>query len=166
MSPMMITEADLRAFLGQHCTEVDFDTADLQQRIRSLVDGAAEAYRGAGLLLDNGIYSQALNSMEEVVMRFGEAVALAYGRRIPDGEGYHWKAAEILRLYCAAFRRDMAAVAPRFQTLRSKRNAVKYGGEHLGEGDLDLYWLSVDMLMGLFQAEPVDRLHRNRPVGR
>jgi hypothetical protein len=161
-----VTEATLRDFLGRECVSLsapgeDPDIVALLERIAALLSAGDEALRGARLLVEHAIYSQAMNSLEEVVMRFGEATALAYDCTIPGGDGYHWKAAEIVRLYCEAMRPDLARSAGQFQRLREKRNKVKYQGEAIGDADVALFRKVVDQFVPAFRSEPRDRLLRN-----
>lgn len=163
-----ITEADLRRFLEDRCVPLDADVLELRERIQALLASGDEAHRAAHLLVEHGIHGQAIGSLEEVIMRFGEAIALAFGRRIAEGEGYHWKAAELVRIYCAVFRPDLSRQAAQVQRLRERRNKVKYLGEIVGPTDLAVFSKVVDDFIPAFRAEPIDRLLRNhgRPGSR
>ena len=160
------TEATLRDFLRRECVSSsapgeDPDTVALLERIAALLSAGDEALKGARLLVEHAVYSQAMNSLEEVVMRFGETTALAYDFTIPGGDGYHWKAAEIVRIYCEAMRPDLARNAGQFQRLREKRNKVKYQGEVIGDADVVLFRKVIDQFVPAFRGEPRERLLRN-----
>lgn len=161
-----VTEATLRDFLARECVRLSApgeepDTVALLERIAVLLAAGDEALRGARILVEHAVYSQAVNSLEEVVMRLGEATALAYDYTIPGGDGYHWKAAEIVHLYCEAMRPDLVRSAGQFQRLREKRNKVKYQGETVGDADVAVFRKVIDQFVPAFRAEPRDRLLRN-----
>ncbi|MDQ3690231.1 MAG: hypothetical protein M3406_09400 [Chloroflexota bacterium] len=122
------TEADLAQRLAK--SGYAFDDETVPDRIRILLEMCQRDLTAARVLLDDpsGVLGdQALQHLEEVGMRLGEALAFGLGYRLEDNSaGYHRRAIAVLIDYAAVHMPAAAAGAREFDRIRRERSSVKY----------------------------------------
>lgn len=167
------TEADLLRRLAESGYEFDDDT--VPDRLRILLEMCERDLAAARVLLDHvddSLGDQALQHLEEVGMRLGEALALGLGYRLAsDSAGYHRRAIAVLVDYAAVHLPAAAAAAREFERIRRERNAVKYPDDLLEyetttDADARRWLTTATAVFQAIKGEPMRRYRaRHRASG-
>lgn len=163
------TEADLRRRLEDSGYPFDDDT--VPDRIRVLLGMCERDLAAARLLLgqsEASLGDQALQHLEEVGMRLGEALAFGLGYRISDNAaGYHRRAIAVLVEYAAVHLPKVAAAATEFDRIGRARNSVKdpddLDYETATEADARRWLITATAVLEAVKGEPMRRWHRGEP---
>lgn len=162
-----VTEADLRRRLAESGYSFDDDT--VPDRIRILLEMCERDLAAARVLLDHpgaSLGDQALQHLEEVGMRLGEALALGLGYRLADNSaGYHRRAIAVLIDYSVIHLPASAAAAREFERIRRERNSVKYPDDLLEyetttDADARRWLTTAAAVFEAVKAEPMRRRHQ------
>ncbi len=157
----VVTQADFLAHLQKHCIK---GVEDPYERIMVYMSGVREDLASAAADLDAVRSRTATSNIEDAAMLMGEAIGYAFDYKVPAGEGHHWVAIQILRLYVQSCVPPVSRLASQLDLLRTYRHRVKYDGADAPMEQTRLYFGVVKAIYDAIKNEPL-RILSERQAG-